>query len=174
VLLSFEPREKVDSLEVQDYVTELRNRNYYLNALEEEVVRGRRLKQAVSVVKISIDNFRELESKLGENDRDEVLRTLASILVKGSRTTDQNCRTALNEMSLILPHCPKKGAALRAERIRRIVEGTSFLEKGINITVSLGVSEFPSLCDSSKGLDESATKALGFISEKGGNKNLFI
>lgn len=161
---------KVDTLEVQDFVTELFNRNYYQKVLSDEVARARRLKQAVSVVKISMDDFYEIESSLGEAVRDELLKSVASIITKTSRTNDVTCRTAVNEIAMVLPHCSKKGAALRAERVRRIIEGTSFLDNGIKVSVSLGVSEYPSLCDSAKTLDESATKALLHIADKGGNK----
>ncbi|MDG0815603.1 GGDEF domain-containing protein [Bdellovibrio svalbardensis] len=161
---------KVDALEVQDFVTELHNRNYYVKILADEVSRSRRLKQPVSVVKIAMDDFYEIESSLGEAVRDELLKSVATVIAKTSRSNDQSCRTAANEMAMILPHCSKKGAALRAERLRRIIEGTSFLDKGMKVSISLGISEYPSLCDSAKSLDESATKALSHIVDKGGNK----
>lgn len=161
---------KVDTLEVQDFVTELFNRNYYQKVLTEEVARSRRLQQPVSVVKVALDDFYEIESSLGEAVRDELLKSVATVVAKTSRTNDVTCRTALNEIAMILPHCSKKGAALRAERLRRIIEGTSFMENGMKVSISLGVSEYPSLCDSSKTLDETASKALMHITDKGGNK----
>lgn len=167
---NFALEKKVDSLEVQDFVTELYNRNYYFKVLENEVSRGRRLKQPLSVVKMSIDDLYEIESSLGESVRDELLKAVATVTHKTSRTNDVTCRTAANEIALILPHCSRKGAALRAERLRRIIEGTALLESGMKISVSLGISEYPSLCDSAKSLDESATKALLHITDKGGNK----
>lgn len=166
----FNLEKKVDILEVQDYVTGLRNRNFYLQALEDEIVRSRRLRRSVSVVKISIDNLYEIESAHGEANRDLLLKLIAEVLIKGSRATDYNCRTAFNTMAIILPLCSKKGAALRAERIRRTIEGETFLDQKLKVSVSLGVSEFPTLCVSSKSLDETANRALDFIQEKGGNK----
>ncbi|MNL05426.1 Diguanylate cyclase DosC [compost metagenome] len=161
---------KVDTLEVQDFVTELYNRNYYMKIVSDELERGRRLRQPLSVVKIAMDDFYEIESSLGEAVRDELLKSLASVVAKTSRTNDVTCRTGMNEMAMILPHCSRKGAALRAERLRRIVEGTSFLNNGMKVSVSLGISEFPTLCDSVSGLDETASKALLHILDKGGNK----
>lgn len=166
----FALEKKVDSLEVQDFVTEVYNRNYYQKVLEDEVSRARRQKQALSVVKVALDDFYEIESSLGEAVRDELLKAVATIINKTSRTNDVTCRTAMNEFAMILPHCPKKGAALRAERLRRIIEATAFLDNGMKVSVSLGISEYPSLCDSAKTLDESATKALMHILDKGGNK----
>lgn len=167
---NFTLEKKVDSLEVQDFVTELYNRNYYQKVLGDEVSRARRLKQPLSVVKIALDDFYEIESSLGEAVRDELLKSVATIIVKTSRTNDVTCRTSANEIAMVLPHCPKKGAALRAERLRRIVEGTSFMDNGMKVSISLGISEYPSLCDSAKTLDESASKALQHIGDKGGNK----
>lgn len=161
---------KVDNLDVQDFVTELYNRNYYHRTLTEEIQRAQRLKQPLSVIKLALDDFYELESSLGEAVRDELLKSVAVVVTKTSRTNDVTCRTGLNEIAMVLPHCSKKGAALRAERLRRIIEGTSFLNNGMKLSVSLGVSEYPTLCDSGAALDETASKALSHILDKGGNK----
>jgi diguanylate cyclase (GGDEF)-like protein len=107
---------------------------------------------------------------LGETVRDELLKSVGTIISKTSRTNDVTCRTAANEIAMILPHCSRKGAALRAERIRRIIEGTSFIDNGMKLSISLGISEYPTLCDSAKTLDETASKALLHIADKGGNK----
>ncbi len=161
---------KVDALEVQDYVTEVYNRSYYFKVLNDEIERSRRVLQPVAVVKVAMDDFYEIESSFGEATRDELLRALAAAIAKTSRSNDVTCRTGMNEFAMILPHCSKKGAALRAERLRRIIESTLSLDNGLRLTVSLGISEFPTLCDSTKSLDESASKALSHISDKGGNK----
>jgi len=167
---NFVLEKKVSTLEVQDFVTELYNRSYFQKTLSDEVTRARRLKQAISVIKISLDDFFQIESSLGEIVRDELLRSVAQLIIKSSRANDVNCRTGLNEFALILPHCNKKGAALRAERIRRMLEATSLVDNGIKLSLSLGISEYPSLCDSSSSLDETSSKALKFIAEKSGNK----
>src|SRR5690606_36572567 len=114
--------------EVQDFVTEVYNRNYYFKTLADELERARRLTQPLSVVKVALDDFYEIESSLGEAVRDELLKGLAGTITKTSRTNDVTCRTGMNEMALVLPHCSTNGAALRAERLRRIIEGTAFLD----------------------------------------------
>lgn len=157
-------------LDIFDGVTDLHNRNFYYKKLDEEISRARRLEKPVSVVKIGLDNYIEMEQSLGKNNRDMILRSVASIVKKTSRVNDFSCRTQDNEMAMILPHCSRKGGALRAERLRRIVENHSFAINGIKVTISCGVSEYPSLCTGSAELDNSATQSLEFISERGGNK----
>lgn len=160
----------VESLDVQDFVTELYNQKYYVEQLHVEIDRARRLQQAVSVVKISIDDFYEIEQTLGINVRDQILKTLADFIKKTIRVNDVACRTQVNELAVILPHCHRKGAALLGERLRRIIESSSIIESGIKVSISVGVSEFPSLADSVPALDETSTKALTHIMEKGGNR----
>ncbi|MGZ3747152.1 MAG: GGDEF domain-containing protein, partial [Pseudobdellovibrionaceae bacterium] len=161
---------KVESLDVMDMATELYNRKFYVDKLHEELERSRRLLQPVSVLKISIDEFSELEQNLGENAWNGIVKTVSDYIRRTLRTNDLACRTQANEIGVILPHCHKKGAALLGERLRRIVESSSLLDSGVKISISIGVSEYPSLADSVATLDETASKALVHIMEKGGNR----
>ena len=159
-----------EGFDIYDPVTELYNRNFFVKKVAEEIARARRLEKAVSVVRLSIDHFTEIEQSYGRSNRDLILRTIASIVKKTSRVNDLTCRTDENEISLILPHCARKGAALRAERLRRIIEGHSFAVSDLKITISCGVSEYPSLSTGAEDLEASASKALEFIVSRGGNK----
>lgn len=163
-------QKQAESLQVIDPVTELHNAAYFRQRLDEEIARARRLKKAVSVVRMSIDHLAEVEQSYGTHHRDMVLRTVGTIIKKTSRTNDLSCRTEDNQISLILPHCTRRGAALRAERLRRIIEAHEFATMDSKITVSCGVSEYPSLSQNALDLEVSATKALDFIVDKGGNK----
>jgi diguanylate cyclase (GGDEF)-like protein len=107
---------------------------------------------------------------LGINVRDQILKTLADFIRKTIRVNDIACRTQVNELAIILPHCHRKGAALQGERLRRVIESSSIIESGIKVSISVGVSEYPSLAESVTVLDETASKALTHIMEKGGNR----
>lgn len=159
-----------EGLDIYDPVTELLNRPQFYKKLDEEIARARRLEKPISVIRISIDHISEIEQSFGRSNRDLILRTIASIIKKTSRVNDYSCRTEDNHFSLILPHCGRKGAALRAERLRRIIESHAFALNDLKVTVSAGVSEYPSLATGASDLDASAGKALDFIIGKGGNK----
>jgi diguanylate cyclase (GGDEF)-like protein len=161
---------RTENFDIYDSVTELYNRNFFVKRLEEEIARARRLEKAVSVVRLSVDHLTEIEQSFGRSNRDLILRTIASIVKKTSRINDLSCRTEDNEISLILPHCARKGAALRAERLRRIIEAHAFAINDLKVTVSCGVSEYPSLSTGASDLEVSAGKALEFIMSRGGNK----
>ncbi|MFN7727534.1 MAG: GGDEF domain-containing protein [Bdellovibrio sp.] len=161
---------RLSETDTRDSVTDLEGREFYFKKVDEEIARARRLQKAVSVVKISIDHLPEIEQSFGVGNRNAVLRTVATLIKRTSRINDYSCRTDDNEISLVLPHCPRKGAAIRAERIRRMIENHSFNLSGHRVTLSCGISEYPTLCSSSEELEQTTQQALSFIQEKGGNK----
>jgi diguanylate cyclase (GGDEF)-like protein len=161
---------RVSQLEVEDPVTELFNKKHFNDKLRDEFERAKRLKLPLSLIKIAIDDFDEIEKTMGEPTRDLILKSVANVMNKTGRANDVTCRTGANEFSIILPHCSKKGASLRAERLRRLIESHTLMDSGLKVTVSLGVSEYPSLCRDKDSLDDSAVKSMRFISSKGGNR----
>jgi diguanylate cyclase (GGDEF)-like protein len=163
-------QQKVQSVDFLDHLTGLHNRQMYESKLSEEISRARRLKHPLSVIKLSIDQFDDLETKLGRFNRDVIIKALSQLIVKTSRVNDICCRTDENEFSLILPHSPIQGAALRAERLRRIIEAHSFSVTSLRVLVSCGVCEYPTLARGSDELDQGAWQALSFIQQKNGNK----
>ncbi|MGZ3725377.1 MAG: GGDEF domain-containing protein [Pseudobdellovibrio sp.] len=156
--------------DVEDALTGMFNENFYKRILEKETDRSKRTFAPVSVVKVAIDSYKELEISQGRVFCDEIIKKVAEVIKKTSRLPDYTCRTAENEFSLILTNCNRKGAALRAERLRQTLKTESFSEAGILVTVSQGISEYPSLTKSADNLDESARKTLDFIVTKGGDK----
>lgn len=161
---------KLAGFDTYDSVTGLLNRDQYFKKLDEELSRAKRLQKPVSLVRLSMDHFAELEQSLGRNNCEMILKSLAQMIKKTGRINDIAARTGDNEVTLILPHSARKGAALRAERLRRMIESHSFAMGGMRVTVSLGISEYPTLCQSSAELDQSSANALRYISLKGGNK----
>ena len=168
--VNFALEKRLDSVEIVDPLTGALNRAAYFDRLRNEWSRARRLKQPVSLIKISLDDFPELEQALGENVRDELLKHLAQILVRTGRTNDSVCRTGMNEFAVITTHCHRQGAMIRAERLRRLVESSQMLENGLRVSISLGISEYPMLAGTAEVLDETATRALEHIAGKGGNR----
>lgn len=157
-------------LDVEDALTGMFNEHFYKRILEKETDRSKRTFAPVSVVKVAIDSYKEIEISQGRVFCDEVIKKVAEIIKKTSRLPDYTCRTSENEFSLILTNCNRKGAALRAERLRQTLKTESFAKAGLVITVSQGISEYPSLTKSSDNLDDSARKTLEFILTKGGDK----
>jgi diguanylate cyclase (GGDEF)-like protein len=156
--------------DVEDPLTGMFNVHFYKRILEKETDRSKRTFAPVSVVKVSIDSYKEIEISQGRVFCDEIVKKVADVIKKTSRLPDYTCRTGENEFSLILTNCNRKGAALRAERLRQSLKTESFSVAGMVITVSQGISEYPSLTKTADNLDDSAKKTLDFILTKGGDK----
>lgn len=156
--------------DVEDPLTGMFNVHFYKRILEKETDRSKRTFAPLSVVKIAIDSYKEIEISQGRLFCDEIIKKVAETIKKTSRLPDYTCRTGENEFSLILTNCNRKGAALRAERLRQSLKTESFPQAGLVITVSQGISEYPSLTKSAENLEDSAHKTLEFILTKGGDK----
>jgi len=157
-------------LDVEDSLTGFYNELFYKRILDKEVDRSKRSFSPLSVIKIKIDKLLEIEASYGRSVADEIIQKVAYQIKATSRLPDYICRTAENEFSIVLTNCHRKGAALRAERLRQALDSEKFTKSGLQITVSQGISEYPTLTSSISELDQSAISALKFISEKGGNK----
>jgi diguanylate cyclase (GGDEF)-like protein len=100
---------------------------------------------SLSLVMIDIDHFKKVNDTFGHPEGDKVLREIASLLKASVRKKDTVARYGGEEFILILPDAGIEEALMIAERIRRLVENGPF-EVGraqVNLTVSLGISNFP-------------------------------
>lgn len=167
-LLSLEAQPRY--LDVEDSLTGFYNELFYKRILEKEIDRSKRSSSPLSVIKVAVDMFPELEVSQGDIFCNEVIKKVADAIKSTSRLPDYVCRTANNEFSIILTNCNRKGAVLRAERLRQKIKSESFSKAGLVITLSQGISEYPTLTKSAEALNDSARKSLDFIMSKGGDK----
>ncbi len=157
-------------LDVEDSLTGFYNQLFYKRILDKEIDRSKRSFAPISVIKVAVDSYREIEVSQSKGFCDEVIKKIANVIKKTSRLPDYACRTSENEFSIILTNCNRKGAAFRSERLRQELRLESFSKAGVMITISQGISEYPTLTKSAEALDDSARKALDFISSRGSDK----
>ncbi len=161
-------------LDTSDPVTGVYNRKHFLKLLDDEIARARRLLLPVSLIVMDIDGIGKFNQKLGYQPVDSILKTIGQMLKKTTRTNDIVARIGPDEFACLLPHTPHMGAAVKAERIRRIVEMTRIpllesLSLG-NVTMSCGVSEYPSFSSDAESLIRSADESMHEVKRAGGNK----
>ncbi|MES2801570.1 MAG: diguanylate cyclase [Bdellovibrionota bacterium] len=160
-------------LDIEDHLTGFYNQMFYSRVLEREVDRSKRGFVPLSLIKVSVDKFPELEASLGREASDQIILGVSQVIKETSRLNDYLCRTGENEFTMILTNCNRKGAALRSDRFRQGLIKANLVRAGVTITVSQGISEYPTLTRNAFDLDESATRAVNFISQKGGDKICF-
>lgn len=149
------------------------NRHYFVQRMSEEISRSRRLKLPMSLLILKVDRSDELFQSKDDYDKKLFMKLLAKAITDNSRKTDIIGRVGEFELSIILPHTPTKGACIKAERLRQIIENLDFSQSIKNldlVTVSVGVSEYPSLCSDVNELFDSADSALYDVYNSTGNK----
>ncbi len=148
--------EELTYMAYYDSLTGLYNRNYFVRLLSEYVRRAQEEREIVSVLLIDIDDFRKVNDGLGIIVGDELVQQVGSFLKEMSSEDVIVCH--LNSdiycMALYAPTGQKTVGKIH-ERIQERMRKPFLLSGGqeINITVSIGVAEYP----------ESAATALELI-----------
>ncbi len=171
-LTLLESEKRLHSTALKDPATDLLNRQTFLTKVREEISRSRRLNLPVSVAVIAVDQYGRLVNEVGQEEAAMVLKMAARIFEKHSRVNDVIGRTGPDEFGIILAHTHKQGAMIKAERLRRMIESADFsrmVKSFPNITISLGVAEYPSMAHDAEELIQAADEAL-FQVRKQGNK----
>ncbi len=105
-----------------DEVTTVYNRRYFNQMLAAEVQRARRYGSPLSLLILDLDNFKQINDRLGHLEGDSALRQVARLLKENTRQPpDAVCRFGGDEFAVILPETSNSEAYSLAERIRRAV-----------------------------------------------------
>lgn len=157
-----------------DYLTALRTRGYFEQQLELEIKRAERKRQKFSLLMIDIDHFKALNDTFGHHVGDQVLRDIASILMKDMREVDTVARYGGEEFVMILPETTEAGAAYVAERLRRSVEQARFFADSPqsiqHLTISIGIAVYDTDAQFKRDLIEFADAALYSAKRTGRNR----
>jgi diguanylate cyclase (GGDEF)-like protein len=175
-LKHFQRFSSIKTMATYDTLTNLYNRRYFEERLGGETQKSFYGGTPLSLVMVDIDHFKKVNDTFGHTEGDKVLREIAALLKTSVRKKDTVARYGGEEFILILPEAGLEESSMIAERIRRLVENTSFQigQAQINLTVSLGISNFPSHRPTSKEeLVKMADQAL-YEAKRGGRNRVCI
>lgn len=170
--------EKLKLLGLTDALTGIHNRRYFMQRLEEEVVRSLRQKLPVSCLFIDIDHFKSFNDLYGHSVGDQVLRYVANIIKQQMRLSDVLARYGGEEFAILLANTDTNLAQEVAERIRkaiaRAILKVDSLSDVLNVTVSIGCTTMTQVKSQNiKALGEnllnSADQALYIAKDSGRN-----
>lgn len=158
-------------LATTDGMTKLYVHRYFQLLLDQEMKRSYRHHKKFSLIMMDIDNFKSFNDTYGHQLGDIVLKDVAAVAKKKSRSEDITARYGGEEFIMILPETDSKQAMMLADRIRA---GVAEIEiphenKILHVTISLGVSTYPEHAEDKEELIRAADAALYASKHKGKN-----
>jgi two-component system cell cycle response regulator len=135
---------ELQKLSVLDGLTLLYNHRYFQERLREEFRVAQRYDDALSLILLDLDHFKEINDRYGHPVGDDVLRKVAHALQLSVRETDIIARYGGEEFAVLLPRTPLAGAITVAERVwRELGQLRVGPDDSLQVTASLGLSGFP-------------------------------
>jgi len=115
-------RKMLETLAGRDGLTEIANRRTFDQALEQEIGRSMRSGQALSLIMLDIDYFKQFNDHYGHARGDEALKTVARVLTQTlHRPADMVARFGGEEFAIIMPDTGAPGGQEVAEAVRHAV-----------------------------------------------------
>lgn len=127
--------------------------------------------EPLSIVMIDIDHFKQINDQFGHPVGDEVICSIAKLIMGRIRETDIQGRVGGEEFAIILPNTDTQGAHSLAEEIRAAFESTEVVidDLTIKVTASFGIAAFKTAKDDVRTIMKRADKALYRAKEAGRN-----
>jgi len=139
-------RETLHHQSIRDPLTNLFNRRYLEEYLQQEINRSIGDRECLGIIMLDIDYFKKFNDTFGHDAGDEVLRRVSKFIQLNIRRSDIACRYGGEELITILPGANLEQTKQRAEQIRIGINNLKieYLDRNLGqITVSIGVSSFP-------------------------------
>ena len=132
--------EKIRHMAYHDPLTDLPNRTLFYDRLQQAIIAGQREKEAVALLLLDLDRFKEINDSFGHHYGDLLLKQLGSRIRDTLRESDTVARLGGDEFAVLLPRTTIEGAILSAGKIIEVLEMPFTLEgESLGIGVSIGV-----------------------------------
>lgn len=134
--------EELEKLALIDPLTEVGNRRYSEDFLQDRLGELYRYGWQSGVIFIDIDHFKVVNDEFGHDVGDEVLRMVARTLVKSIRSFDFIGRWGGEEFVAVILNVTEKDVAAIAEKFRALVKRSKLRvgDKIVRVSVSLGAT----------------------------------
>lgn len=133
--------EAIHTMAIQDAMTGIHNKRYFMEFLDREVAAAGRHGHALTLVMLDVDYFKKINDTHGHLAGDAVLKDLAARIRQRIRREDLFARYGGEEFACLLPITALPGGVIFAEHLRSLIAERPCLWEGqaIHYSISLGV-----------------------------------
>jgi diguanylate cyclase (GGDEF)-like protein len=123
-----------------DALTGLHNRRYFHETLAREVSRAHRYGRSLALVVFDLDDFKEINDRIGHLAGDAVLAETASRVREVTRSADIACRVGGDEFAVVVPESGVDEAQQLVARVQLAVSSRPIAAAG-RVRLSAGVAD---------------------------------
>jgi diguanylate cyclase (GGDEF)-like protein/PAS domain S-box-containing protein len=147
--------EKLARLALYDHLTGLPNRTLFADRLDRAIGLAKRAGDSFSLLYIDLDNFKEVNDRLGHQAGDQLLQIAADRMLHCVRDSDTVSRQGGDEFLALLINCNNEDASiLCAQKIVDTLSAPYVVDgKHLRLSGTVGIARYPS----------DATEALALV-----------
>ena len=163
--------EKIHNNATHDGLSGLLNHQTFKERFNDEIQRAARFQQKMAVMMFDLDKFKNVNDTLGHQYGDYVIQTVAKIMIDNVRAVDVVARYGGEEFAIILINTTAAMSNMVAQRIVDNIADYEFSMDGVEarLTISGGMSEYPTHTENIRELIEFADQAMYATKKKNGN-----
>jgi diguanylate cyclase (GGDEF)-like protein len=172
--------ERLSDVARTDFLTGLTNRRGFVERFDYELEVARRSGRPMTLLIGDIDRFKELNDRFGHASGDKALARIGKMFEATRRNIDTAARLGGEEFAMILPFTDTKGGFAVAERVRAELaevfgapDGSSKpARRGMALTMSFGIVNFPAHGQTAEALMHAGDQALYTAKREGRNRSV--
>ncbi len=128
-----------------DSLTGLSNRSFFLETLDQVLLRAARRKSRIGLIFLDLDGFKAVNDNLGHEAGDQILRTVAERIRHSTRRTDSVARIGGDEFTVLLQDLDRgDDAALAVQAILdELKKPCAIADREVPLSASVGIAVYP-------------------------------
>lgn len=157
----------------KDYLTELKNPHTFQNEYNKAIEHSRGSREPLTYIIVDIDHFKQLRDTYGQIKAEMLIKEIANLLSLNFPKNAIMARIVREEFYILLPNTSVDNAYEKADYFRKLVKSHDFKlssSDDINVTVSIGVANFPKTTPDVDKLKDFADLALYTAKHSGRDK----
>lgn len=169
-LANLKLRETLNNQSLRDPLTQLYNRRYLEESLEQEIRRSERHPQPCGVILLNVDHFKRFNETFGHAAGEYLLRVMGKFLPSQIRASDMACRYRGEKFLLLLSELSLEATQTLAEQLRQNIKhlNLEYRHQPLgSITISCGVASFSEHGMTGKAVIRAANAALNVAKVQG-------